>query len=108
MAPRSFLAIPPSLGAAAAYLGSGLVNLRLGLFLITATTMGAVTGAYLVDVVPIRALQIILGLTLEYSSLAMFRRIKVELPGHAPPNRLTERLDLGGTYYDAALNQEVT
>ena len=99
--------IATSCGAAAAYLGSGLVNLRLGLFLATATTAGAITGAYLTDAVPIRALQVILGLTLAYSSLAMFRRIKVELPGELPPNRLAQRLDLGGTYYDAALNQHV-
>ena len=99
--------IATSSGAAAAYLGSGLVNLRLGLFLATATTAGAITGAYLTDAVPIRALQVILGLTLAYSSLAMFRRIKVELPGDLPPNHLAERLDLGGTYYDAALNQNV-
>jgi uncharacterized membrane protein YfcA len=99
--------IATSCGAAAAYLGSGLVNMRLGLFLATATTAGAITGAYLTDAVPIRALQVILGLTLAYSSLAMFRRIKVELPGELPPNRLAQRLDLGGTYYDAALNQHV-
>jgi len=99
--------IATSCGAAAAYLGSGLVNLRLGLFLATAATAGAITGAYLTDAVPIRALQVILGLTLAYSSLAMFRRIKVELPGELPPNRLAQRLDLGGTYYDAALNQHV-
>lgn len=100
--------IATSSGAAAAYLGSGLVNLRLGLFLATATTAGAITGAYLTDAVPIRALQVILGLALVYSSLAMFRRIKVELPGDLPPNRLAARLDLGGAYYDAALNQNVT
>jgi uncharacterized membrane protein YfcA len=38
----------------------------------------------------------------------MFQRIKMELPGDVPPNRLTERFSLGGTYYDAALNQKVT
>lgn len=100
--------IATSSGAASAYLGSGLVNLRLGLFLITATTTGAITGAYLAGVAPVRVLETILGLVLGYSAFATFLQINVELPSEVPHSPLAERFRLAGTYYDARLGHDVT
>lgn len=100
--------IATSSGAAAAYLGSGIVNLRLGLFLATATTSGAITGAYLAGVAPVRVLETILGLVLGYSAFATFRQINVELPSDLPHSPLAERFALGGTYYDARLGRDIT
>jgi hypothetical protein len=100
--------IATSSGAAAAYLGSGLVNLRLGLFLVTATASGAITGAYLAGIAPVRLLETILGLALAYSVFATLRQIGVETPGDLPHSPLAERLALGGTYYDTPLGREVT
>src|SRR5439155_1758994 len=65
--------IATSCGAAAGHLSSGLANLRLGLFLATATVSGALLGAGLVGVVPARALQILFGLALGYSAFTTLR-----------------------------------
>src|SRR5262252_10002599 len=46
--------IATSSGAAASYLRTGLSNLRIGLFLVMATISGALVGAFLAGVVPVR------------------------------------------------------
>lgn len=99
--------IATSSGAAAAYLGTGLSNIRIGLFLVLATTSGALTGAALAGVVPVRVLQLILGLALSYSALATVRQLNVELPEGLPNDRLAMRFGLEGAYYDLRLAQEV-
>jgi len=99
--------IATSSGAAAAYLGSRLVNLRIGLFLVVATTTGAVTGAYLAGVVPVRALELVLAFALAYSAFATFRQLNVELPPYLPDDPWAIRLGLEGTYMDPRLRTTV-
>lgn len=99
--------IATSSGAAAAYLKTRLSNLRIGLFLVIATTGGAVTGAYLAGVVPVRWLEFALGLALAYSAFATFRQMNVELPEEAPRDALAARLGLEGSYYDPGLARDV-
>ena len=53
--------IATSSGAAAAYVREGYSNVRVGMFLEIATTLGAVAGAHLVSVAPVSALAIIFG-----------------------------------------------
>src|SRR5271157_3271062 len=60
--------IATSSGAAAAYVKEGFSNIRLGMFLEIATTLGAVGGAHLTSVVPAKALAIIFGAVLLYSA----------------------------------------
>lgn len=60
--------IATSSGAAAAYVKEGYSNIRAGMFLEIATTLGAVTGAHLTTVVPTSALAIIFGAVLLYSA----------------------------------------
>src|SRR4029434_4321455 len=62
--------IATSSGAAAAYLQTRLSNVRVGLFLALATVSGALVGAGLAGVVPVRALQLLLGGALGYSAFA--------------------------------------
>ena len=50
--------VATSSGAAAAYVRDGLSNIRIGMFLEIATTVGAILGAYLAIVVPTKALAI--------------------------------------------------
>ena len=50
--------IATSSGAAAAYLRTGLSNVRIGFFLVMATISGALTGALLMNVVPVRWLEL--------------------------------------------------
>jgi uncharacterized membrane protein YfcA len=99
--------IATSSGAAAAYLRAGLGNMRVGLFLALATVSGAITGGLLTGVVPVRALELILGLALSYSVVATIKQLGVELPSEQARDPLADRFGLEGSYYDVRLDQEV-
>lgn len=99
--------IATSSGAAAAYLRTGLSNVRIGFFLVMATIAGALTGALLMNVVPVRWLELILGLALSYSVVATIRQINVELPREVPDDWVAMRFGLEGVYYDRHLGEEV-
>ena len=60
--------IATSSGAAAAYVREGFSNIRIGMFLEIATTVGAVFGAFLAGHVSTHALAIIFGLVLIQSA----------------------------------------
>src|ERR1700755_3544806 len=59
--------IATSSGSAAAYVREGLTNIRIGMFMEIATTIGAVVGASLALHVPTSAIAVIFGLVLLYS-----------------------------------------
>jgi uncharacterized membrane protein YfcA len=99
--------IATSSGAAAAYLRTRLSNLRIGLFLTLATVSGALLGAGLAGVVPVRALELLLGLALAYSAFTTLRQLHVEIPESLEQDPLALRLGLEGAYYDAPLDREV-
>jgi uncharacterized membrane protein YfcA len=100
--------VATSVGAAAAYLRSGLSNMRVGLFLAMATVSGAIVGAALVGVVSERVLALVLGVALAYSALVTFGQLGVDLVEDVPYDLLAARFSLGGTYYDATLRRHVT
>ena len=60
--------IATSSGAAAAYVKEGVANVRVGMFLEIATTLGAIAGAHLTAVIPGSALAILFGGVLLYSA----------------------------------------
>ena len=60
--------IATSSGAAAAYLKEGYSNIRIGMFLEVATTIGALCGAFLATRIPTAAIAIIFGLVLLFSA----------------------------------------
>src|SRR5579862_9829825 len=60
--------IATSSGAAAAYVKEGFSNIRIGMFLEIATTLGALSGAFLAVWVPTKAIAIIFGLVLLVSA----------------------------------------
>jgi len=88
--------IATSSGAAAAYVKEGYSNIRVGMFLEIATTLGAVAGAHLTAVVPASALAVLFGVVLLYSAWHSFReqREAAELR----PDALALRLRLDGSY----------
>jgi uncharacterized protein len=88
--------IATSSGAAVAYVKEGFSNVRIGMFLEVATTVGAVGGAYLAGVVSTRAIGIIFGVTLLYSAWSSFREPHIET--NHPPNALAQKLRLSGDY----------
>jgi hypothetical protein len=89
--------IATSSGAAAAYVREGFSNIRIGMFLEIATTLGALLGAYLTARVTTHAIGIIFGLVLLYSALASFRH-KHPAHGDDKPDPLAMRLKLRGSF----------
>ena len=88
--------IATSSGAAAAYVKEGFTNIRLGMFLEIATTVGAVVGASIASRLPAPIISIIFGIVLLFSAYASTR------PAHRTSadggvNRLAERLKLSST-----------
>ena len=69
-------AIASSSGAAASYVRDGYSNIRIGMFLEIATTLGALTGAFLNTHIPAGALSIIFGLVLLQSAWQTMGRRK--------------------------------
>jgi uncharacterized membrane protein YfcA len=61
-------------GAAAAYVKEGFSNIRAGMFLEIATTLGAVAGAHLTTVIPASGLALIFGAVLLYSAWNTLRK----------------------------------
>lgn len=61
--------IATSSGAAAAYVRDGYINIRVGMFLEIATTLGAIGGGVLVAVLPTQWVSVIFGLVLLASAL---------------------------------------
>jgi hypothetical protein len=88
--------IATSSGADVAYVKEGFSNVRIGMFLEVATTVGAVGGAYLAALVSTRAIGIIFGVTLLYSAWSSFREPHTETT-HSP-NALAQKLRLIGDY----------
>ena len=89
--------IATSSGAAAAYVREGYSNIRIGMFLEIATTMGAVTGAVLTSRISAPAISLIFGFVLLYSAYAAGRP-RHEHTGILPPDPLGTRLRMNGTY----------
>ncbi len=91
--------IATSSGAAIAYVREGLSNIRIGMFLEVATTLGALLGAYLTAKVSSHWIAIVFGAVLLYSAAASFRRKEEGLASAAQViDPLAQRLELAGTY----------
>jgi uncharacterized membrane protein YfcA len=89
--------IATSSGAAAAYVREGYSNIRVGMFLEIATTVGAITGALVAIHLPLRVIAIIFGLVLLYSAYISYRPPTQD--SHAEKTgRLASALRLDGSY----------
>lgn len=93
--------IATSSGAAAAYVREGFTNVRVGIFLEVATTIGALTGAALAGFIPTSALAVLFGLVLLYTAYRSLRAPE-EHPTDLPSDPLALRLRLNSTYPTAA------
>jgi hypothetical protein len=88
--------IATSCGAASAYIKEGYTNLRIGMFLEVATTIGALIGAFLATIVSVKALTIVLAIVLLYSAF-LAQQPRPEYPENEPPDPLVTYLRLDGT-----------
>jgi uncharacterized membrane protein YfcA len=88
--------IATSSGAAAAYVREGYTNVRVGMFLEVATTVGALAGAGIAGVISPSALAVVFGGVLLYSAYLSVR----PKPEHVvlTPDPLAARLRLDGSY----------
>ncbi len=89
--------IATSSGAAAAYVREGLSNVRIGMFLEIATTLGALLGAYLTAKVSPQWIAVIFGLALLYSAYSSYLQ-KTDHVSTGVPNALAAKLELHGVY----------
>ena len=89
--------IGTSSGAAAAYLKEGFSNIRVGMFLELATTIGALCGAYLATRIPTAAIAIVFGVVLLYSAWTSMKP-EEQVPIHERTDRLAALLKLDGSY----------
>lgn len=96
--------IATSSGAAAAYVREGYSNIRIGMFLEIATTLGAVLGAYLTARVSTHAIGMIFGLVLLYSAYASLKKKRAHAAS-ADNNTLAKRLRLRGSFPTANGNE---
>jgi uncharacterized protein len=89
--------IATSLGSAAAYIQQGYINLRLGMFLEVATTIGALLGTMLSTVVSVKALSIILAIVLLYSAY-LSQQPRDEGNEQTPSDSIAAHLQLNNAY----------
>jgi uncharacterized membrane protein YfcA len=89
--------IATSSGSAAAYVREGFTNVRVGIFLEVATTVGALTGAALAGFIPTSALAVLFGLVLLYTAYHSLRAPE-DHPIDLPSDPLAVRLRLNSTY----------
>jgi uncharacterized membrane protein YfcA len=99
--------IATSSGAAAAYVRDRITNMRVGMFLELATTIGAMSGALLVGLFAPGMLSVIFGGVLFISVAPTVLRIGEELPHGVTNDRWANRLRLASSYPDRRLGQEV-
>ncbi|AMR31867.1 permease [Mucilaginibacter sp. PAMC 26640] len=88
--------IATSSGSAAAYVKEGITNIRLGMFLEIATTIGALCGALLAVYIPTHYIAIIFGVILTFSAIMSLRK-KAEVVV-LQPSYLGQKLKLKGSY----------
>lgn len=99
--------IATSSGAAVAYIRDKITNIRIGMFLEIATTIGAITGAFIGGLINSKYLYVIFGFLLLYSAIAMLKKKGQELPVDVKQHPLANKLKLNSEYYDKVLKQNV-
>jgi uncharacterized membrane protein YfcA len=89
--------IATSSGAAAAYLREGYSNIRIGMFLEIATTLGALGGAFVAALIPTATTAVIFGIFLLFSASVSFYH-REDYAGRDGPDRLAGLLKLDGSF----------
>jgi uncharacterized membrane protein YfcA len=93
--------IATSSGSAAAYVKEGFSNIRIGMFLEIATTLGALLGAVLTAHVPARGIAVIFGVVLLYSAYVA-RNIRPRTAQDQPPDPLATKLKMNSSFPDTS------
>ncbi len=99
--------IATSSGAAAAYVRDHLTNVRVGMFLELATTVGAISGAFLAGMLAPDLLGVVFGMILLISVAPLIFKMREELPRGVKNDRWANTLGLASSYPDHHLGREV-
>ena len=94
--------IATSSGAASSYVKEGILNIRIGMFLEIATTLGAIAGVAIAFFAPTHAIAVIFGFVLLYSAVVSFIKRKetfAENISEKKSSRMIELLKAKGTYF---------
>lgn len=89
--------IATSSGAAAAYVKEGITNIRLGMFLEMATTIGAIAGAFLATYVPTAWIAVVFGMILIFSAITSFTKHDDHI-STAPAGKYSTLLKLNNSF----------
>lgn len=89
--------VATSSGAAAAYVRDGLSNIRIGMFLEVATTVGAIAGALLASRAPTSALAVLFGVVLLHSAWQVMQP-QQQHTQDVQPDPIATKLNLNGVY----------
>src|SRR5512136_2302849 len=89
--------IATSSGAAAAYVREGFSNIRVGMFLEIATTIGAIVGAFLATIAPTAVISVVFGVML-LSTAYLSSRTRPRDVKEDPPDRLASWLRMDGSF----------
>lgn len=90
--------IATSVGAAPRFVGTGLANVRLALFLQVAASSGALLGALVAHNVPAKALFLVFGLVMLYSAVMSFVPSHHDAHGAPADSPLAARLRLASRF----------
>ena len=90
--------IATSSGAAATYVKDRITNLRIGMFLETGTTIGAIVGAAIAAYLSAVILETVFGTILIISLIPLLRKIGQEFPTFQELKGLAKKLNLRGDY----------
>lgn len=90
--------IATSSGAAAAYVKEGYSNVRIGMLLEIATTLGAIVGAFLATRVSTHAIAIVFGLVLLHAAYQSLFGKKQDAAALVESDALAAKLKLAGDY----------
>ena len=99
--------IATSSGAAAAYVRDHLTNVRIGMLLELATTVGGLTGAFVTGYLPSGALFALFGIVLLASAIPMVRKLGEEVPRGVVSDGPARSLRLASSYPDRSSGQEI-
>jgi len=95
--------------SASVYVRDEITNMRLGMFLEMATTLGAVTGASIMVGIGESLLRIIFALSLLYAAVVMWYQMRNTGRSWVPMENdwVANKLSLGSNYYDSARGETI-
>jgi uncharacterized protein len=101
------VALSGALSAGSPLLKRGLANLKLALSMALIGSMSSIVGAMVGLAMPEKIVQLLLGLTIIFISVIMYRSKNSAYPNIEKPDALSKALHIYGVYYDEHLKKDI-